>query len=129
MSKLVTEITEGAAAEIRAVARRPGLSATEKLRQIAHLNALRRAQQPTRFLLLARSEADLPPDLAKTHEAGKRSLLRDVVRVIEEGITRGSSGPALAENLIRTAHAACWYSWSTPPSRSRLRTRQQRPRR
>ncbi len=25
---------------------------------------------------------------------------------------------ALAENLIRAAHAACWYSWSTPPSRS-----------
>ena len=26
-----------------------------------------------------------------------------------------------AENLIRTAHAACRYSWSTPPSRSRRR--------
>jgi hypothetical protein len=24
-------------------------------------------------------------------------------------------------NLIRAAHAACWYSWSTPPSRSRRR--------
>ena len=27
----------------------------------------------------------------------------------------------LADNLIRAAHAACWYSWSTPPSRSRRR--------
>jgi len=29
---------------------------------------------------------------------------------------------ALAENLIRAAHATCWYSWSTRPSRSRRRT-------
>ncbi|MFF0372170.1 MULTISPECIES: sigma-70 family RNA polymerase sigma factor [unclassified Micromonospora] len=28
---------------------------------------------------------------------------------------------ALAENLIRTGQAACWYSWRMPPSRSRRR--------
>jgi hypothetical protein len=27
----------------------------------------------------------------------------------------------LAENLIRPGHAACWYSWRMPPSRSRFR--------
>jgi hypothetical protein len=29
--------------------------------------------------------------------------------------------PAVAENYIRAAHAACWYSWRTPPRRSRRR--------
>jgi len=28
---------------------------------------------------------------------------------------------ALAENLVRAGHAACSYSWRTPPRRSRLR--------
>ena len=35
--------------------------------------------------------------------------------------SRTSPASVLAENLIRTAHAACRYSWSTPPSRSRRR--------
>jgi uncharacterized protein (TIGR02453 family) len=43
-------------------------------------------------------------------------------------VADNSSGRALhdlvlAENLIRAAHAAWWYSWSTPPSRSRRRMR------
>jgi AcrR family transcriptional regulator len=116
LSKLVTEITEGAAAEIRAVARGSALHASEKLRQIAYLNALRRAQQPTRFLLLARSEADLPPDLAKAHEAGKRSLLRDVVRVIDEGIASGEFRPTDSRIAAFAVIGMCnWVAWWQRP--------------
>ena len=32
-------------------------------------------------------------------------------------------GPVLAENVVLTGQAACWYSWMTPPTRSRRRTR------
>jgi hypothetical protein len=32
-----------------------------------------------------------------------------------------ASAHALVENLIRAAHAARWYTWSTPPNRSRHR--------
>ncbi|MGW4517974.1 transposase, partial [Streptomyces sp. NPDC004393] len=32
----------------------------------------------------------------------------------------------LAGKLIRPGQAACWYSWSMPPSRSRLRTSRRR---
>ena len=31
--------------------------------------------------------------------------------------------PVLAENVVLTGQAACWYSWMTPPARSRRRTR------
>lgn len=31
--------------------------------------------------------------------------------------------PVLVENVVLTGQAACWYSWMTPPTRSRLRTR------
>jgi threonine dehydrogenase-like Zn-dependent dehydrogenase len=31
--------------------------------------------------------------------------------------------PVLAENVVFTGQAACWYSWMTPPTRSRRRTR------
>jgi hypothetical protein len=33
----------------------------------------------------------------------------------------GTRGGAVAENYICAAHAACWYSWRTPPRRSRRR--------
>jgi hypothetical protein len=31
--------------------------------------------------------------------------------------------PVLAENVVLAGQAACWYSWMTPPARSRRRTR------
>jgi transposase len=44
-------------------------------------------------------------------------------RLVPDNLKTGVDKPdlVLAENLIPTAHAACWYSWSTPPSRSRRR--------
>jgi hypothetical protein len=37
-------------------------------------------------------------------------------KFIVSGVRDG--GAAVAENTIRAAHAACWYSWRVPPRRS-----------
>ena len=76
LASLVTEVTEGAATQIRAVAREADKDATERLRSVAWLLASWRAEQPGRFLLLVRSESVLPPDLAQINERAKRSTLR-----------------------------------------------------
>jgi hypothetical protein len=36
-------------------------------------------------------------------------------------LTDANLDAVLADNLIRTGQAACWYSWRIPPRRSRLR--------
>jgi len=52
------------------------------------------------------------------HRSGRpRVFAAEVVA----GVKAMACEPALAENLVRAGHAACWYSWRMPPRRSRLR--------
>lgn len=60
LARLVEQITEGPAAEIEALAADSDTDPASRLRRIAHLITLQRADQPNRFQLLLRSEADLP---------------------------------------------------------------------
>jgi AcrR family transcriptional regulator len=119
LASLVTEVTEGAAAEIRAVARDGAKSATERLRSIARLLASWRAQQPGRFLLLIRSESVLPPDLARVNERAKRSTLRELTKVIEQGIAAGEFRMVDARSAALAVLGICnwvllWPTWRSP---------------
>ena len=89
LAKLVAEITEGSAAGITAIARRADLDPATKLHAIMTTSVQRQAQYAARFRLLIRSEAELPDDLAKAHEAGRRAVLKAVARVIDQGIEEG----------------------------------------
>ena len=60
-----------------------------------------------------RREPDADLRLAGRPQSRRRRLRRCRAR---------RPGGALAENFIHAAHAACRYSWSTPPSRSHRRT-------
>jgi AcrR family transcriptional regulator len=117
LASLVTEVTEGAAAEIRAVARDGAKSATERLRSIARLLASWRAQQPGRFLLLIRSESVLPPDLARVNERAKRSTLRELTKVIEQGIAAGEFRMVDARSAALAVLGICnWVAWWSDPA-------------
>ena len=89
LAKLVAEITEGSAAGISAITRRADLDPAAKLHAIMTTSVQRQAQYAARFRLLIRSEAELPDDLAKAHEAGRRAVLKAVARVIDQGIEEG----------------------------------------
>jgi AcrR family transcriptional regulator len=93
LARLVTEITQGGAAEIRAIATDDARDARTKLGDIAGLIAGQRASDPARFLLLVRSESELPPELAKANETVKRDTLRMLIEVIEQGMTSGEFRP------------------------------------
>jgi AcrR family transcriptional regulator len=93
LEKLVAEITEGSATRINAIARRADLDSAAKLHAIMTTSVQRQAQYAARFQLLIRSEADLPDDLAKAHEAGRRAVLKAVTRVVDQGIEEGVFRP------------------------------------
>ncbi len=47
----------------------------------------------------------------------------DAVRADKPAKGQVRRRPVLAENVVLAGQAACWYSWMTPPARSRRRTR------
>lgn len=112
LAKLVTEITAGNTAQILRIATAKTIDPVEKLSKIAYLMAHNRALQPTRFLLLARSEAELPEDLAKLHETTKRKMLRNLIEVIKQGIEAGLFRPVNPRTGALAVIGMCnWVAW------------------
>jgi AcrR family transcriptional regulator len=113
LAKLVTEITEGQTAQILEVATDSTFDPAQKLSRIAYMTAYNRALEPTRFLLLARSEAELPEGLADIHEKTKRTMLRSLVEVINQGIKAGQFRPvnprSAALALIGMRNWVAWW--------------------
>jgi AcrR family transcriptional regulator len=117
LTSLVTEVTEGAATQIRAIARDEAKTTTERLRSIAQLLASWRAEQPGRFLLLIRSESVLPPDLARVNERAKRSNLRELTKVIEQGTAAGEFRMVDARPAALAVLGICnWVAWWSDPA-------------
>jgi AcrR family transcriptional regulator len=117
LTSLVTEVTEGAATQIRAIARDEAKTTTERLRSIAQLLASWRAEQPGRFLLLIRSESVLPPDLARVNERAKRSTLRELTKVIEQGTAAGEFRMVDARPAALAVLGICnWVAWWSDPA-------------
>lgn len=120
LAKLVTEITQGAAAEIRNIAQDDERDAATKVRDIARLVTLRRAEQPARFLLLVRSESELPPELARANEAAKRDTLRQLTEVIEQGVLSAEFRPVNARTAALAIIGMCnWVAWWYHPTDER----------
>lgn len=93
LAKLVTEITEAPAAQLREINKRDDLDATGKLRAIARALVTRQTTHPARFRLIIRSEAELPPELSRAHERGRRAVLDELTKVVDEGMRSGQFRP------------------------------------
>jgi AcrR family transcriptional regulator len=120
LAKLVTEITEGAAAAIKAIAADDARDPATKVRDIARLIALRRADQPARFLLLVRSESELPAQLAKANETAKRDTLCQLTDVVDQGVTAGQFRPVDARTSALAIIGMCnWVAWWHHPNGGR----------
>ncbi|QTJ66121.1 MULTISPECIES: TetR/AcrR family transcriptional regulator [Rhodococcus] len=93
LSRLVSESTETPAALLHEINERPEVGPTEKLRQMATAIALHQAEGPDRFRLIIRSEAELPEEIASTYQQSRRHVLKEFIRVIEDGIRLGEMRP------------------------------------
>jgi AcrR family transcriptional regulator len=118
LAKLVAEITESFAAGIGAIARRADLDPAAKLHAITKMSVQRQAEYAARFRLLIRSEAELPDNLARAHEAGRRAVLKAVARVIDQGIEEGVFRPADARTAaLGILGMINWVAWWFQPDR------------
>ena len=112
LAKLVTELAELPAQALQAVNKEEGLTAPERLRRMARAVALLQATGPTKFQLLIRSEADLPPELEKRYAASRRRVLREFVEVIEAGTATGAFRPVDARVAALSILGQCnWVAW------------------
>lgn len=120
LAKLVAQMTEAPAAEIEALAKDDSLDPATRLRKIAHLIAFQRAGHPSRFQLLLRSEADLPPAAAKANRAGQRAALTGLMHVMEEGVLKGQFRPVDTRAAALAVAGMCnWVAWWHHPGGSR----------
>ena len=112
LARVVIDMTEGNTAQILSLAADSTLTPIEKLYRIAHVMACNRALQPSRFLLLKRSEADLSPELAEIHQRNERAVLRALIGLIDEGVTAGGFRPVNARSAALAVIGMCnWVAW------------------
>lgn len=92
-SRLVSEIVEAPAVLLHQINERTDIGPSEKLHEMATSIALHQAQNPERFRLLIRSEAELPEEISATYRQSRRQVLKEFTRIIEVGIRAGELRP------------------------------------
>jgi AcrR family transcriptional regulator len=116
LAKLVAELAQGPVLALREINRTEGASPLERLRRMAYVIAHQQAEEPARFQLLIRSEADLSDDLAGPYLQSRREVLAEVVQVIDEGIRLGEMRPVDSRIAALSIIGQCnWVAWWQPP--------------
>jgi AcrR family transcriptional regulator len=93
LGRLVTEITEEPAGILARINGHTDLEPANRLHQMVTASALHQAAAPERFRLMIRSEAALPEPLAEEYERSRRRVLKEFIRVVQDGIHAGSFRP------------------------------------
>ncbi|PVA05726.1 TetR/AcrR family transcriptional regulator [Thalassorhabdomicrobium marinisediminis] len=78
---------------IQQLAREEGKSATERLSAVVYDGVVRRLSFGSRFVRLARLEAQIPEHLRQDYDRSRRAIYDEHLRVIEEGIASGEFRP------------------------------------
>jgi AcrR family transcriptional regulator len=117
LAKLVAELAQGPVVALREINEGTDAGPVARLRRMAHTIALNQAQEPARFQLLIRSEADLSDELAGPYQQGRREVLQEFVKVIDEGIRTGEMRAVDSRIAALSILGQCnWVAWWQPPS-------------
>jgi AcrR family transcriptional regulator len=117
LAKLVAELAQEPVVALREINDSPEAGAIERLRRMAYTIAIRQAEQPARFQLLIRSESDLSDELAGPYQQGRRDVLQEFVRVIDEGIRAGEMRAVDSRIAALSILGQCnWIAWWHPPA-------------
>lgn len=120
LTTLVRQVTFDIADALEAIGKDRGRTPLLRLRQMVHAGALRQAEDPARFRLMLRSEAELPPDIAKEYEHGRRRVLAAFEDVISEGITDATLRPVDARvTALAIIGMVNWIAWWHHPGDAR----------
>jgi AcrR family transcriptional regulator len=110
---LVRQETEDFAATLAEIGSDVARTPLQRVREMVYQSALRQAKDPARFRLLIRSEAELPEDVLKDYNTGRRKVLEAYSNVISEGIASGVLRPVdtkvCALGLIGMSNWIAWW--------------------
>jgi len=119
LAKLVAELAQGPVLALREINDTADAEPLDRLRHMAQVVAGQQAAEPSRFQLLIRSEADLSDDLAGPYLQGRREVLAEFVRVIEDGVRAGQMRPVDPRIAALSILGQCnWVAWWQPPGAS-----------
>lgn len=91
-------------------------SPTERLRGALRLTIARRIVGGARLRVLDQLVADMPPDLRRAFERGRRDILDLYIAIIEDGVRRGEFRPVDASvAALAVIGIASWTSWWYSP--------------
>jgi AcrR family transcriptional regulator len=114
---LVEQLSDGVETELTRMRERRDLDPTEKLHGLVHSMVLQRAAHPAHFRTFDRADRSLPPRLARRHLETRRTLVRGIVAIIEDGIALGQFRPVDPRITALSILGMCnWVAWWFAPS-------------
>lgn len=113
LEALVEEVTLSAERQVKEMALNRSESAELALRQCVEFGAMWIIDHAKLFLLVERSESQLPADLLKRNRTAKREILDYIISVIDRGIMQGLFRPidshAAALTIVGMQNWTAWW--------------------
>ena len=116
---LLAELIRGVTLPIATMLREVGeqrLAPIDAIREVVRRLVLWVADPHTHFRLMDRSEAELPPAIAKVHAAAKRQILNELIELVDAAILAGEAR-ALESRVtaLSIIGMAMWTAWWFQP--------------
>ena len=115
LAELIRGVTLPIANMLREVGEQ-GLPPTAAIREVVRRLVLWVADPRTHFRLMDRSEAELPPAIAKVHVAAKRQILSELIKLVDAAVLAGEAR-ALDSRVtaLSIIGMAMWTAWWFQP--------------
>ena len=115
LAELIRGVTLPIANMLREVGER-GLPPTAAIREVVRRLVLWVADPHTHFRLMDRSEAELPPAIARVHVAAKRQILHELIALVDAAVLAGEAR-ALDSRVtaLSIVGMAMWTAWWFQP--------------
>ena len=116
LSALVEDQTTQSYRELRAIRERTDLTPRQKLSDATMALAMRVLEQPARFRVVEREEANLPPDMLRQQKLTRRHALNELIDIIENGIKAGDMRVTDTHLAALSIFGMCnWPAWWFDP--------------
>lgn len=114
---LVDRVSRDLADVIEELRKRADLAPTEKITLLTEQLVQQRAEHPSQFRILDRSEMMLPAEAGEAHARAKRHVLRETIAIIDEGVKLGEFVPVDARTAALSLLGMCnWVAWWAHPA-------------
>lgn len=115
LAELIRGVTLPIATMLREVGE-TGLPPTAAIREVVRRLVLWVADPRTHFRLMDRSEAELPPAIAKVHAAAKRQILNELIKLVDAAVLAGAARAVDSRvTALSIVGMAMWTAWWFQP--------------